>query len=276
MSVLQQIVAKVAERLVETKRRSPVAAVRSAAESAPRPPSFRAALAAEGTSLIAEAKARSPSKGVLREPYDPVALARMYEAAGARAVSILTEPDFFGGEPAHLRKVRAVVQVPVLRKDFVVDEYQLWEARAWGASAALLIVAALDDAQTADLREMAEGIGLDALVEVHTEREAERALAAGATIVGVNNRDLATFHTDRAVTARVAGTLPRGIVVVSESGIFTREDVLEVERAGAHAVLVGEALVTAADLGAKVAELLGRGAAGTGAGSQANPKGNAA
>ncbi|MFN8179408.1 MAG: indole-3-glycerol phosphate synthase TrpC [bacterium] len=260
MSVLEQIVERVRERLAETKRRVPVPVVRRDAEAAAARPSFRAAIEAEGTSLIAEAKARSPSKGVLRDPYDPVALARAYASAGARAVSVLTEPDFFDGAPAHLVAVRDAVALPVLRKDFVVDEYQLWEAKAWGASAALLIVAALEDALLRDLRATAAAIGVDALVEVHTEAEAERALAAGALIVGVNHRDLATFRTERDATARVAKVVPKDVLLVSESGIKTRADVLEVERAGARAVLVGEALVTSADPGAKTRELIGRAA----------------
>ena len=257
MSVLAEIVTRVTERLAETRRRVPGSAVRAAAEAAPPPPSFAAALVGTGISLIAESKRRSPSRGLLREPYDPVGLARAYEAAGARALSILTEPDFFDGAPEHLRAVRGASALPILRKDFVVDEYQLWEARAWGASAALLIVAALDDPKLADLQAACTGLGLDALIEVHTEAEAERALAAGARLVGANNRDLATFETDRATTARVARLLPQGVPLVAESGIHTRAHVLEVQAAGATAALVGEALVTAADPGAKVEELLG-------------------
>jgi len=258
VSVLARILERTAERLEDARRRCPEASLRAEAEAAPEPPSFRAALVAPGTTLVAETKRRSPSRGALREPYDPVALARAYARAGARAISVLTEPEFFGGDPEHLRAVRGAVALPVLRKDFVLETRQLLEARAWGASAALLIVAALNDARLADLVAAAGGIGVDALVEVHTEAEAERALAAGARIVGVNHRDLATFRTDRGVTARVARLVPADVPLVAESGISTREHVLEVEAAGANAVLVGEALVTAADPGAKAAELLGR------------------
>jgi indole-3-glycerol phosphate synthase len=260
MSLLAEIVDSVERRLEETKRERPLARVRADAEAAPRRPPLAAALDAAGTSLIAEAKRRSPSRGVLREPYDAAELALQYVGAGARAVSVLTEPQFFGGSPEDLAAVRDACAAPILRKDFVVDPYQVFEARAWGASAVLLIVASLDDARLADLRSLASELGLDALVEVHTEREAERALAAGAAIVGVNNRDLATFRTDRSTTARIARTLPRGTRVVAESGIANRADVLEVERGGACAVLVGEALVTAPDPAAKVRELLGTGA----------------
>ncbi len=258
MSVLAGIVARVREDLAEAKRRMPPGAARAAAESAPPRPSFAAALREPGTTLVAEAKRRSPSRGVLRDPYDAAQLARAYAAGGARAVSVLTEPHFFGGAPEHLHAVRDAVPLPILRKDFVVDEFQLFEARAWGASAALLIVAALEDARLADLLAACSGAGLDALVEVHTEAEAERALRAGARILGVNNRDLATFRTDLAVTARVARAVPSGVPLVAESGIHARADVLEVERAGACAVLVGEALVTAGDPFAKARELLGR------------------
>lgn len=258
MSVLDGIVARVAGDVAEAKRRTPPAAMRAEAEAAAPRASFAAALREPGMTLIAEAKRRSPSRGLLRDPYDAAALARAYAAAGARAVSVLTEPHSFGGAPEHLRAVRDAVPLPLLRKDFVLDEYQLFEARAWGASAALLIVAALDDARLADLHAACAGVRLDALVEVHTEAEAERALRAGARILGVNNRDLATFRTDRAVTARVARSVPAGTPIVSESGIRARADVLEVERAGACAVLVGEALVTAGDPGAKARELLGR------------------
>lgn len=257
MSVLDRILARVGERLVGTMRETAPADVRAAAAAAPARPSFRAALAREGTSLIAEAKHASPSRGILRAPYDPAELARIYEASGARAMSVLTEPDFFGGSPEHLRAARDACALPLLRKDFVTDPYQVWEARAWGASAVLLIVAALDDARLRDLLAVGADAGLDALVEVHTAAEAERAAAAGAPIVGINNRDLSTFETDRAVTGTLARRLPAGTIVVSESGILTREHVQEVEAAGAHAVLVGEAIVREADPGGKVRELAG-------------------
>jgi len=261
MSVLEKIVGNVRCRLEDRKRSLPESALRDQAASAPAAPSFRAAIAAAGTSLIAEAKRRSPSRpdGFGQTGYDPAGLAGRYERAGARAMSVLTEPDFFGGAGEHLQAARAVCGLPLLRKDFVVDPYQGWEAKAWGASAALLIVAALDDAELADLHAVLSGLGLDALVEVHTEAEAERALRLGDVILGVNNRNLTTFETDRATTARIAATLPAGTLVVAESGISTRTHVEEVERAGAAAVLVGEAIVGASDPEAKVRELIGEG-----------------
>jgi len=257
VSVLDRILARVGERLAETMRAVPLPDVRAAAaEAAPRA-SFRNAIAREGTTLIAEAKHASPSRGTLREPYDPAELARAYEGAGARAMSVLTEPDFFGGSPEHLRAARDACALPLLRKDFVTDPYQVWEARAWGASAVLLIVAALEDARLARLLGAAAEAGLDALVEVHTVAETARAVRAGAAIVGINNRDLGTFETDRATTRMLARGLPADTLVVSESGIFTRAHVEEVEAAGAHAVLVGEAIVTEEDPAGKVRELSG-------------------
>jgi len=257
VSILDRIVERVRTRLEDRKIAVPPAEMRSRAESAPPAPSFRGALERSGTSLIAEAKHASPSRGVLREPYDPAALAAEYEAAGAAAVSVLTEADFFRGAPEHLEAVRRATTLPVLRKDFLVDPYQCWEAKARGASAALLIVAMLDDALLRDLHALLGEIGLDPLVEVHTEREAERALAIPAAILGVNNRDLATFETDRGTTARLAALAPPGVPLVSESGIHSREHVLEVERAGASAVLVGESILACPRPGDKVRELIG-------------------
>ena len=256
MSILIEILESVRDALPARKRAVPESEMRRAAEVAAPSPSFRAALARPGTSLIAEAKRRSPSKGELRSPYDPSELARTYESAGARAVSVLTEPRYFGGDPEHLRAARRACTLPLLRKDFLVDPYQCWEAKAWGASAALLIVAALDDDQLRDLVTLLGEIGLDALVEVHTETEAERALAAGAPVVGVNNRDLATFETDLGTTARIAALLPPETLLVAESGIFTRTDVLEVEAAGAEAILVGGAILTSGDPARVIRDLI--------------------
>jgi indole-3-glycerol phosphate synthase len=262
VSILDEILTRVRERLSEKRQATPVEEIRALAEAAPVRASLRERLDRPGTSLIAEVKHASPSRGVLRDPYDPVDLAREYEAAGARAVSVLTEPDFFGGSPDDLRAVGSACRLPILRKDFVVDPYQCWEARAWGASGALLIVAALEDSLLRDLHALLEELGVDALVEVHTEREAERATALGASLVGVNNRDLRTFTTDLRTTRRIAGALPEGTTIVSESGIFHREHVLEVEAAGAGAVLVGEALLTDKSPGRRARELIGHGEEG--------------
>jgi indole-3-glycerol phosphate synthase len=268
----------------------PLAELQRAVAAAPPARGFRAALAGGGRSadgapapggpsarrgvtLIAEVKRRSPSRGDLRPDLDPAALASAYRAGGAAAVSVLTEPLHFGGSPEDLQKVRAAVDVPVLRKDFVTIPYQVWEARAWGADAVLLIVAALDAPLLADLLAEAGAAGLDALVEVHTREEAAVAADAGASLIGVNARDLATLAVDLRRFATVREALPSGATLVAESGIRTRADVEAVAAAGAHAVLVGEALVLAADPEAAVGELLGRARNGPGGEDPATKEG---
>ena len=217
-------------------------------EGALRPP-------AGGVRLVAEVKKASPSRGVLADDLDPVALARRYAAAGADAVSVLTDEKYFQGRLDLLGAIRDAVTPPLLRKDFTLDEYQLWEARAAGADAVLLIVAILESPLLRDLLAAAKGLGLAALVECHTAEELDRALAAGSRLLGINNRDLATFETRIETTLALLPLVPPGPLVVSESGFFTGDQVRQVVAAGAHAVLVGEALVRAADVGAKVREL---------------------
>lgn len=212
-----------------------------------------------GPRVVAECKRRSPSAGPLREPYDPAALARAYGMAGAAAISVLTERRFFAGRPDHLHAVRAAVSLPLLRKDFVIDELQVLEARAWGADAVLLIVAALDDRALAALLARVDAEGMEALVEVHDERELDRALAAGARIVGVNCRNLRTLESRPEVHARLAPRLPASITAVAESGVRTADDLRRLEELGYAAALVGEQLVAAPDPGTALAELLGRG-----------------
>jgi indole-3-glycerol phosphate synthase len=225
--------------------RDPVRSLRAALTSAPRP------------RVIAELKRRSPSKGEIRADFDPAALAKAYAEAGAAALSVLTDERFFGGHLDFLRIARGAAPVPILRKDFVIDPYQIDEARAAGADAVLLIVAALPPARLRELHAHARGLGLDALVEVHDEGELRTALEVGASIVGVNNRDLRTFHTDLATTERLAPLVPPGVVLVAESGIFRAEDVRRLEAAGAHACLVGESLMREADVGAALRRLRG-------------------
>ena len=270
-------------RLAAERRaaRLPLAEVQRAVAAAPPARGFRAAVAggdpaapkAGAIAVIAEVKRRSPSKGDLRPDLDPAALAGAYRAGGAAAVSVLTEPLHFGGSPEDLQKVRAAVDLPVLRKDFVTVPYQVWEARAWGADAVLLIVAALDAPLLADLLAEAEAAGLDALVEVHTRDEAEVAAAAAAGLIGVNARDLATLTVDLSRFATVREALPAGATLVAESGIRTRADVEAVAAAGAHAVLVGESLVLAADPEAAIAELLDWTSNGPGGGDPATKEG---
>ena len=208
-----------------------------------------------GVRLIAEVKKASPSRGTLNAALDPVTQARLYARAGAAAISVLTDEKYFRGALGDLVAVRAAVELPLLRKEFILDEYQLWESRAAGADAVLLIVAALDDARLRDLHHAAKGIGLATLVEAHTAAELDRAVALGAPVIGVNNRDLQTLETRLDVSLALLPRIPPAHTAVSESGIFTRDDVLRVVGAGAHAVLVGEGLVRASDVAAKVREL---------------------
>jgi indole-3-glycerol phosphate synthase len=257
MSILDDIVRNKRDEL--TRRRAAVA--QSALESRCRhlPPAhdFEDALrpVAGGVKLIAEVKKASPSRGVLKADLDPVALATAYARGGADALSIVTDAKYFQGSLDTLESVQAAVDVPLLRKDFTLDEYQLWEARASGADAALLIVAILEPVLLRDLLQAAKGVGLATLVECHTAGEVEAALGAGARIVGINNRDLRTFDTRLETTLALLPLIPPGPIVVSESGFFTAHDVRRVVAAGAHAVLVGEGLVRAPDVGAKIREL---------------------
>jgi len=198
--------------------------------------------------VIAEVKRRSPSRGEIRADFDPVACATAYAEGGAAAISVLTDESFFGGHLDFLAAVRRAVDTPLLRKDFVIDAYQVDEARVEGADAVLLIAAALAPDALASLRARAEALGLTALVEVHDEAELDVALAAGARVVGINNRDLRTFDTDLGVTERLAPRIPQGVVVVAESGIFTRADMARLAESGAHAFLVGESLMREADV----------------------------
>lgn len=207
--------------------------------------------------IIAECKRRSPSKGILRQNYEPAAHARAYAEAGAAAISVLTEPTFFDGAPEHLRQIRAAVDIPVLRKDFIVTEYQLVEAAVLGADAALLIVAALEPHELAGLLRVAEGLGLAVLVEVHDPVELQRARDAGARVVGVNSRNLRTLAVDLGVLDALAAQLPKGVTVVAESGIRTTGDLNRLSFAGYHAFLVGERLIAQADPGAALRELRG-------------------
>jgi indole-3-glycerol phosphate synthase len=236
--------------------RRPLGGLVEQARALPPPRGFAAALAsAEGLAVIAEVKRRSPSKGDLHADLDPAATAKAYEAGGASCVSVLTDADHFGGSAEDLAAARAAITLPVLRKDFTVDPRDVADARLMGADCVLLIAAALDDALLADCHALAAELGLDALVEVHDEAEADRALAVGAALIGVNQRDLVTFEVDTARAVRVAPTLPPGVVRVAESGITGPADAAVLAAAGYHAVLVGEHLVRSGDPAAAVAEL---------------------
>lgn len=260
MSVLDEIIEGVLADLAERQRATPLDEVKRRAARMPPPKDGVAALRGEGVAVIAEVKRCSPSKGALAAIADPAALARDYEAGGCHVVSVLTERRRFGGSLADLAEVRAAVDVPLLCKDFILTSYQLWEARAHGADLALLIVAALEQNALVSLVERAESLGLTPLVEVHTAEECERALEAGARVVGVNARDLTTLKLDRDVFARLAPEIPEGVVKVAESGVRGPHDLLAYAAAGADAVLVGESLVTGGDPRGAVSDLVTAGA----------------
>ncbi len=244
-SVLAGILQSTRETLAERKRALPAQELRARAGEGPEPRGFRAALRRPGIAVIAEFKRRSPSAGVLREGAELPQIVSAYARAGARALSILTEEANFDGSLDDLCAARAICDLPVLRKDFVVEEYQLLEARAAGADAVLLIVAALEDRELAALHASARELGLDALVEVHDRAELERALAIGAELIGVNNRDLRDFSVDLGRTHRLREAIPADVTVVSESGISSSEQLRELDREGVEAVLVGESLMRA-------------------------------
>jgi indole-3-glycerol phosphate synthase len=255
--VLQTIIAATARSLAVRREREAISVLEArAAQREPRGDRFREALAAaERLNIIAECKRRSPSRGVLRADYDPVAIAEAYAHGGAAAISVLTEPTFFDGSLDHLAAVRERVGLPLLRKDFVIDSYQLLEARAYGADAVLLIVAALSDSRLAALHREAQTLGLAALVEVHDASEVDRALAAGATIVGVNNRDLRTLQVDIQASEAAAARIPSSVVAVSESGFKSRADVTRMRAMGYRAFLIGERFMTAPEPGRALRDL---------------------
>jgi indole-3-glycerol phosphate synthase len=256
--------APILDRIIESRRAwvRELKARQSAADlvtaDAPAVRDFRGALTRGGVALIAECKQRSPSGGVLQATYDPVSLAQRYATNGASAISVLTEPVFFGGSLEHLKEVRSAVDVPVLCKDFIIDPIQLAAARGAGADAVLLIAAILDDDDLLAFNEQAELLGMDVVVEVHDEVQLGRALDIEPEIIGINNRDLTRMRTDKTITARLRPLIPRGCTVISESGIDRRADVDELARLGINAALVGESLLRASDLEAKVRELVGR------------------
>jgi indole-3-glycerol phosphate synthase len=257
MSILDEILAHKRVELDAARRRHSPAALAGRAAAAAAPRGFRRALLGRGPRVIAELKRRSPSKGEIRPDFDPVAIALAYQSGGAAALSVLTDERYFGGSLAVLEAVRAATALPLLRKDFVIDAYQIDEARVAGADAVLLIVAALAPGALAPLYEYARGLGLDVLVEVHDEAELDVAKGIGADLIGINNRDLKSFVTDLAVTERLAKRVPQGALVVAESGIFGPEDVARLARAGASAFLVGESLMREADPGLALRRLLG-------------------
>ncbi|MEX2273494.1 MAG: indole-3-glycerol phosphate synthase TrpC [Vicinamibacterales bacterium] len=257
-SLLRTIVAATERAVTERETKVPLAGLR--VDRAPRRPAHAFRAAFDGTSLrpriIAECKRRSPSKGILREAYDPAAIAAAYEEAGAAAVSVLTEPAFFDGALEHLTAVRAAVTIPVLRKDFIVSRYQIAEARAAGADAVLLILAALSDEALIDLLQAAREFDLDTLVETHDRAEIARAVDAGAEIIGVNSRNLHTLKVDPNLARELAAAIPSTVIGIAESGIRDATAVSSLSAAGYRGVLIGEQFMTAPDPGAALRELL--------------------
>jgi len=256
--MLDKIVARKAEEIEQRKRTMPLSHLREKISTQQPPMDFAAALQGESIKLIAEIKQASPSKGLLRSDLHPVKLAETYASAGVAAISVVTESNYFLGNIDHLEAIRKAVKLPLLRKDFIFDPYQIYESRAYGADALLLIAAILGQDQLRDFISLSHDLGLKCLVEVHTEEEVEKSLLSEAEIIGINNRDLYSFAIDLETTNRLRPLIPRDKIVVSESGIKGRRDLERLETCGVNAVLVGEALVTARDVVEKIRELIGK------------------
>lgn len=257
-SILDQIVRVKRTEIEDARSRRPLPDCKAQARHAPPVRSFFDALAQPGPiKLIAEVKKASPSQGIIREDFDPVSIAESYQLHGASCISVLTDSQFFQGHLDYLSRIRDVVSIPVLRKDFILDSYQLWEARAAGADAVLLIAECLDDCNLRKLFNETLEIGMTPLVECYEQANVERVLEAGATLIGVNNRDLNTFQTDLGHTLRLKSLIPAECLLVAESGIHSRADVRILEEAGVDAMLVGESLMRKPDLGQAVRDLLG-------------------
>jgi len=257
--ILDEIIATKRHEVAARKAARPLADLEKMIAGRPPARDFKAALDADaGCAIIAEVKRRSPSRGLLRADFDPVRIALEYESHGAAAISVLTDETFFGGSDADLSVVGSAVTLPVFRKEFVIDPYQVYETRAIGADALLLIAAILTEGQLREYRELADSLGLAALVEVHDREELGKTLAAGAEIVGINNRDLKTFVTDIRTSMELASLIPKDRIVISESGIRTRREIETLLKAGIRAFLIGETLITAPEIGPKLKELLGK------------------
>jgi indole-3-glycerol phosphate synthase len=256
------------DRIVEAKRKEvaslkgvrPLSRLEEAVRNLPLPRDFRRAISHLRCSIIAEVKRHSPSKGRIREDFNPFKIAAIYQENGAAAVSVLTDEEFFGGRGTYLSGIREIVDLPLLRKDFIIDPYQIYETRVLGGDALLLIACLLEEEQLREFIRLTKALNLSPIVEVHTREELDKALAASAEIIGINNRDLRTFSTDLGISLDLIPSIPGNRIVVSESGINTREDIETLMKAGIHSFLIGEALMRAEDIGGKLRELLGTGA----------------
>ena len=258
MNILDQLADYARQRVEEAKRQTPLAEIKRQALALPKGDfRFEKALAKPGLSFICECKKASPSKGLIAADFPYLQIAKEYEAAGADAISVLTEPKWFLGSDRYLEEIASAVSTPCLRKDFTVDDYMIYEAKLLGASAVLLLCAILDDAQLREYLALCDGLGLSALVEAHDEAEVDRALNAGARILGVNNRDLKNFTVETENSRRLRARIPEDVLFVSESGVRTAEDVARLAAIGADAVLIGETLMRAPDKTAKLRELKG-------------------
>ncbi len=258
MTILDDIIAYKRKEVAAAKANAPISALETLAKDV-KPRGFRKALerkAADGFALIAEIKKASPSKGLIRADFNPADHARAYAAGGAACLSVLTDGPSFLGSPDFLRAAREACSLPILRKDFMIDPYQVVEARAWGADCILLIMACLSDAQAGELYEAARSLSLDVIVEIHDQGEMKRAINLNADLIGINNRDLSTFHTDLRVTAELAALAPSNALLVSESGISSHDDLVTLKGYGAKAFLVGESLMREADVEAATRALL--------------------
>lgn len=253
--MLDRIITDKRDEVEQRKQRFPLAVLQERIARKQTPLDFAGALRGDGTRLIAEVKRASPSRGLLCPEFDPVKLAKTYAANGAAAVSVLTEEKYFQGSLDHLAAIRKEVALPLLRKDFIFDRYQVYESRAYGADALLLIVAVLGQEQLGELLSLSRNLGMDCLVEVHNEAEVASALDSSAEVIGINNRDLKTFKVDIKTTRRLRPLIPAGYTVVSESGIRSGKNVAELKGWGINAILVGETLVTAADIPSKMREI---------------------
>lgn len=259
MTILDQLAGHARERTEQAKQKTPLSVLKEQAEALPKGTfAFEQALKAPGISFICECKKASPSKGLIAPDFPYLSIAKEYHAAGADAISVLTEPKWFLGRDQYLREIASAVSIPCLRKDFTVDEYMIYEAKVLGASAVLLICSILTPAQLRDYQAVCDGLGLSALVEAHDEGEVEMALAAGARIIGVNNRNLKDFTVDTENSRRLRAMIPPSVLFVSESGVKTPADVENLRDVGADAVLIGETLMRAADKKSKLSELRGR------------------